>query len=336
MTASRPRQDERWMRTAIALANRHVGITAPNPSVGCVLVRNGQLVGMGVTAAKGRPHAETEAIAAAGEQARGATAYVTLEPCSHTGQTGPCVQALIEAGIARVVIACADPDTRVNGEGIAMLQESGIVEVTSDICREEAEETLAGFLLREREKRPFISLKIATSLDGKIATSSGESKWITGEEARAYGHRLRSRHDAILTGSGTFIADNPALTCRLPGLEDRSPQPILLDRRKRCSPPTQWWHLSENLSLAEHMHALAQRGICTLMIEAGAELSAAFLSAGLVDRLYWFQAPKTLGADGLDAMGILQAQTLAEMPRFTPLDRLHLGADSLSIYRSTQ
>lgn len=328
---TRIRNDQQWMRYAIALANRHVGLTAENPSVACVLVRNGQLVGTGITAAGGRPHAETEAIASAGDNARGATAYVTLEPCCHTGKTPPCVEALVQAGVARVVIACADPDPRVNGDGIAILQESGQIEVTTDVCADEAALPLRGFVSRITQRVPRVSLKLASTLDGKIATAAGESQWITGERARAYGHLLRSRHDAILTGSNTFLADKPALTCRLDGLEDRSPQPILLDRRKRCTPPAHWWHITDDVSPTVLLEQLAERGVNNLMIEAGAELSAAFLKDHLVDTLYWFGAPLTIGGDGLSALGALQHNLLAEIPRFTRHETLQLGADTLTI-----
>ncbi len=318
------------MRVAISLAHRNLGRTSPNPSVGCVLVKDEQLIGMGSTAPKGRPHAETEALQSVSALAHGATAYVTLEPCAHTGETPPCAQALIDAGIARVVIACSDPDARVNGKGIAMLQEAGIA-VTTGICENEARETLRGFFSRLEQKRPFIALKLATSLDGKIATSSGESQWITGDAARAYGHKLRAQYEAIATGSGTYLADSPALTCRLNGLEDASPTRILFDRQKRCAPPSDWLHLHSDMPLEAQLESLAEKGISSILLEAGAMLSATFLRAGLVDRLYWFHAPLVIGADGLSAPAELQQPNLAEIPRFSCLDRLQLGADSLTI-----
>ncbi len=220
------------MRAALALARRGLGRVWPNPAVGCVLVRDGHVVGRGWTQPGGRPHAETEALKRAGDLARGATAYVTLEPCDHEGATGPCSNALLQAGIGRVVVAMQDPDPRVSGRGIARLREAG-VEVTVGPCREEATQLNLGFFLRVTEGRPMVTLKLATSLDGRIATASGDSKWITGEQARAEAHSLRASHDAVLVGSGTALADDPALTCRLPGMEDRSPVRVIADSRLR-------------------------------------------------------------------------------------------------------
>ncbi|HQT72519.1 MAG TPA: bifunctional diaminohydroxyphosphoribosylaminopyrimidine deaminase/5-amino-6-(5-phosphoribosylamino)uracil reductase RibD, partial [Acidiphilium sp.] len=204
------------MRSALALARRGLGETAPNPSVGCVILRDGVVVGRGRTAPGGRPHAETEALAMAGEAARGATAYVTLEPCAHHGRTPPCADALIAAGIARVVIAMADPDPRTDGAGIARLRAAGI-EVVEGVGAAEAAEINAGFTLRLRAGRPLVTLKLATSLDGQIATRTGESQWITGAAARQLGHALRGTHDAVMVGVGTVLADDPELTCRIEG-----------------------------------------------------------------------------------------------------------------------
>ncbi len=200
-----------------------------------MIVREGVIVGRGWTQKGGRPHAETMALHQAGDAARGATAYVSLEPCAHHGQTSPCANALIEAGVARVVAAIEDPDARVAGKGFAMLRAAN-VEATTDVLKDEAAELNAGFFLRVKENRPLVTLKIAKSADGFIAKPSGESKWITGEEARRFAHLLRARHDAILVGSGTVLADDPELTCRLPGLEDRSPARVVLDTHLRLSP----------------------------------------------------------------------------------------------------
>src|SRR5262249_33263856 len=212
-------RDLAHMRAALGLAARGIGRTWPNPSVGCVLVREDGgsdcVVGRGWTQPGGRPHAETEALARAGEAARGATAYVTLEPCAHTGKTPPCADALIAAGIARAAVAVEDPDPRVSGRGLARLREAG-VRVDLGVCAAEANELNAGFFLRVREGRPLVSLKLATSLDGRIATQSGESKWITGEAARRRAHLLRAQHDAIMVGTGTAKADDPELTSPLP------------------------------------------------------------------------------------------------------------------------
>src|SRR5689334_20006331 len=214
--------DLRSMRAALALARRGLGTVWPNPAVGCVIVSDGRVVGRGWTQPGGRPHGETEALRRAGEAARRATAYVSLEPCCHWGKTPPCVDALIAAGVRRVVVALEDPDPRVAGRGIARLRDAG-VEVETGVCTEEAAEINAGFFCRLRLGRPLVTLKLATSLDGRIATRSGESQWITGPPARERSHLLRATHDAILVGTETVIADDPQLTCRLPGLADRSP-----------------------------------------------------------------------------------------------------------------
>ncbi|WP_339948679.1 bifunctional diaminohydroxyphosphoribosylaminopyrimidine deaminase/5-amino-6-(5-phosphoribosylamino)uracil reductase RibD [uncultured Albimonas sp.] len=232
-------QDLRWMRAALTMARRAVGRTAPNPAVGCVLVRDGVLLGRGFTQPSGRPHAETVALAQAAalfgpDAARGATAYVTLEPCAHHGRTPPCADALVAAGVARVVAAAGDPDPRVDGRGFARLRAAGVA-VETGVLAAEAEAMNAGFLSRHRRGRPWLTLKLATSLDGRIATGSGDSKWITGAQARARVHLMRAEHDAILVGAGTVRADDPSLDVRLPGLEDRSPLPVIFDPRLSLS-----------------------------------------------------------------------------------------------------
>src|ERR1700693_2815456 len=220
---------------AVALARRGLGRVWPNPAVGCVIARDGRVVGRGWTQPGGRPHAETEAWARAGEAAHGATAYVTLEPCCHWGRTPPCADALIAAGVRRVVVAFEDPDPRVAGGGLAALRAAGL-SVEAGLCAAEAAEINAGFFQRVRLGRPLVTLKLATSLDGRIATASGGSRWITGEAARQRAHLLRAEHDAVLVGTGTVLADNPRLTCRLPGLEQRSPIRIVIDRQLRTPP----------------------------------------------------------------------------------------------------
>ncbi len=216
------------MRAALALARRGLGRVWPNPAVGCVLVRDDHVIGRGWTRAGGRPHAEAEALMRAGEAASGATAYITLEPCAHTGKTPPCAEALIGAGVKRAVIAVEDPDPRVSGKGIEMLKEAGM-EVAIGIGEKEAKRLNAGFFSRITRGRPLITLKTATTLDGRIATGTGDSRWITGPGARRRGHMMRAMNDAVLTGIGTVLADDPSLTCRLPGLEDRSPVRIVVD-----------------------------------------------------------------------------------------------------------
>lgn len=220
------------MALALRLGRRGLGRVAPNPAVGCILVNEGRVAGRGWTQPGGRPHAETEAISRAGRQARGATAYVTLEPCAHHGVTGPCAEALVAAGIARAVIAVRDPDPRTNGSGIARLKAAGIA-VTEGVGAQAAERDLCGFFSRLRRGRPWVTLKLALSLDGRLATVTGASKWLTGPEARTRAHLLRAQNDAILVGRGTVSADDPALTCRLPGLETASPLRVVLDSRGR-------------------------------------------------------------------------------------------------------
>lgn len=349
------------MRAALSLAARHLGQTWPNPAVGCVIVDGaGHVVGRGSTQPGGRPHAETEALAMAGPRAKGGTAYVTLEPCAHHGKTPPCAAALIAAGIRRCVSALEDPDPRVSGGGHAMLRAAGI-EVQSGLLAAEAAALNAGFLKRVREGLPLVSLKLATSADGRTATRSGDSKWITGEAARAFGHRLRATYDAIAVGSGTVLADDPKLTCRLPGLAHRSPVRVIFDRRGRTpatakllagGPPT--WIIGGQTSLTLDLQkrqqslevtantgerwlpaacrALAGKGITRLLVEGGATLATAFLEAGLVERIYWFRAPTIIGGDGLSGIGPLSADRLTQALGFRMAAQRQLGNDVLELY----
>ncbi len=354
--------DRRFMRTALLLGERGLGICWPNPSVGCVIVREGRIVGRGWTGRGGRPHAETEALRRAGAAARGATVYVTLEPCAHHGRTPPCTEALIGAGVARLVVACLDPDPRVDGRGIAALRKAGI-RVDLGCGAEEARFQHAGLFRRIRDRRPLVAVKLATSLDGRIATASGHSRWITGPRARLAGHRLRATHDAVMVGSGTVLADDPRLTCRLPGLEDRSPVRIVADRRLRLSPDARLlaetpriplWILTradpqpdavraletagaEVLPVAEPFLAnalarLAERGITRLLVEGGGELVAALLREDLVDRLHLATAPLLLGGDARAAVGALELARVDVAARFVPVDDLRLGEDHLALY----
>jgi diaminohydroxyphosphoribosylaminopyrimidine deaminase/5-amino-6-(5-phosphoribosylamino)uracil reductase len=347
------------MRHALALAERALGTTAPNPAVGCVIVKDERVVGRGWTQPGGRPHAETMALVEAGEAARGATAYVTLEPCAHHGQTPPCANALVEAGIARVVVAVEDPDPRVSGKGIAMLWDAG-VEVASGVLEREAAELNLGFFLRVKENRPLVTLKIAQSLDGKTATVSGHSKWITGTEARRHGHLLRAKHDAILVGVETALADDPELTCRIAGLEDRSPVRVVLDTRLRLKesaklvktakqvPTLVFTTVAGQLGDAEVirvgrdargrpdigavLNKLSERGITRLLVEGGASVHASFLDRGLAGRLEVFRAPVVLGASGKSAVDALAALDLDEAARFVSLGKRVLGADLLESF----
>ncbi len=371
-----PDTDRAHMRAALALARRGRGNTWPNPSVGCVICdARGQVIGRGWTQPGGRPHAETEALARAAAlspaAARGGTAYVTLEPCSHWGRTPPCCDALIAAGVRRVVVAAGDPDPRVDGRGLARLRQAGIA-VETGLFRVEAEAIHGGFARRITRGLPLVTLKLATTLDGRIATAGGESQWITGPEARREAHALRARHDAILVGSGTVLADDPDLTCRIPGMARvplarvvadarlRTPLSARLVRTARAVPT--WIATSTGhkppalapyqeagvevlpirrgrrggarigLDMAALLAALAQRGITRVLAEGGAGLAGALLREGLVDRLAWFHAPGVMGGDGLPAVRPLPLAALSAMPRFRRVAARPLGADLLTEY----
>jgi diaminohydroxyphosphoribosylaminopyrimidine deaminase/5-amino-6-(5-phosphoribosylamino)uracil reductase len=315
------------MRAAIALGDRGRGRTAPNPNVGCLLVSEGRVVGSGWTQPGGRPHAEAMALEQAGDMARGATAYVTLEPCAHESVRGPaCADLLLEAGVARIVCAVGDPDPRTDGRGFERLRAAG-VPVESGLLATEAERSLAGFLTRLRLGRPCVTLKLAMSLDGRIATASGESRWITGGHARAHVHLERARADMILVGRGTFDADTPRLDVRLEGLEDRAPARALLTRGQA---PDGWTRIG---ALGE-ISALA--GVNDLFVEGGAETAAAFLRADLVDRLLLYRAPILIG-DGTPALGDIGLASLADAHgRWHLLDRRALGIDLLEVYERTR
>ncbi len=315
--------DTRFVAAAVALARRGQARTVPNPNVGCILVRDGRIVGRGWTQEGGRPHAEAMALAEAGASARGATAYTTLEPCAHESARGPaCTDSLIEAGIARVVSAVADPDKRTNGTGFERLKTRGIA-IDHSVLVEEAKAAMAGWWSREVCGRPFVSLKLATSLDGCIALANGESRWITGEAARAHAHLERARSNMVIVGRGTFDADAPRLDVRLPGLEHRSPRKGLLTSGHA---PEGW----EAISSPQHISNLS--GVDWILVEGGAATAAAFLRAGLVDRLLIYRAPITIGAGlaslgdlGLDRMNDAHGQWKRSVTR-------QLGSDTLDIY----
>lgn len=354
------------MRAALALARRSLGRTWPNPAVGCVIVREGCVVARGRTQDGGRPHAEADAIATAGGPLDGATVYVTLEPCAHHGRTPPCADALVAARVGRVVSALEDPDPRVKGAGHARLRAAGIdVEVGQGAA--EAAEINAGFVLRVTEGRPLFHLKLASSLDGRIATAAGESRWITGEAARADGHRLRSRHDAILVGAGTVRTDDPDLTCRLPGLASHSPVRVVLDSQAGLSPSSKLaagaravpvWLLHAaapaartdrlrelgvetidvaagpdgRVDVAAAARALGGRGLTRVLVEGGGKIAAAFLKAGLVDRISSYRAGAILGGDGRSAVGDLGLDRLDFAPRFRLRASRAIGGDTLETW----
>jgi diaminohydroxyphosphoribosylaminopyrimidine deaminase/5-amino-6-(5-phosphoribosylamino)uracil reductase len=323
--------DARWMGAALALGSRGVGRTTPNPNVGCVLVADGRVVGRGWTQPGGRPHAEAMALAQAADRARGATAYVTLEPCAHRSERGaPCADALIDAGIARAVVATLDPDPRTAGRGVERLRAAGI-SVTLGVREAEARDAMAGFLNRMTLGRPRVTLKLALSLDGRIALMSGESRWITGPEARAHAHLLRARSDVILVGRGTLEADDPALDVRLPGIEDRSPQPAILSRSLAAVPPGSRL-AARGALLLRAPETVADLTVNNVLVEGGAEVAAAFLAADHVDRLLIYRAPILIGS-GRPAVGDIGLTALAEAHgRWRACDSRQLGADRLETY----
>ena len=311
------------MSAAIALAGRGRARTSPNPNVGCILVKDGRVIGRGWTQPGGRPHAEAMALVQAGEAARGSTAYTSLEPCAHVSERGPaCADSLMSAGVARVVSAVLDPDRRTNGQGLVRIEASGIA-VESGLLAEEARRAMAGWWSRETRGRPFVTLKLATSLDGCIALASGESRWITGEAARAHGHLERVRADMIIVGRGTLEADTPRLDVRLAGLEDRSPRKGLLTRG---TAPAGWETISSPQAIGD------LRGIDWILVEGGAATAASFLKAGLVDRLLLYRAPITIGA-GRASLGDIGLGRMGDAhDQWRRTDTRQLGSDMLDIY----
>ena len=317
------------MACALALSQRSRGRTAPNPNVGCVIVAGSRVVGRGWTQPGGRPHAEAMALAEARGEARGATAYVTLEPCAHHGRTPPCADALIAAGVGRVVSALTDPDPRVAGRGHARLRAAGI-EVAEGVCAAEAAAMHQGFLSRVTLGRPMVTLKLAGSFDGRIATATGESRWITGEAARRHVHLLRLMHDAVMVGAGTARADRPALNVRGFG-PVRQPVRVVIGRGAIPDlPPEDGDHgplLVLPGPLPEALAMLAGHGLTRVLCEGGGQLAAALLAQGLVDQLVCYTAGLVLGAAGRPAIGDLGVQALAEAPRFRLLESRPIGGD---------
>lgn len=319
------------MRHALALARRGLGNVWPNPAVGCVLLRDGAVVGRGWTQPGGRPHAEVMALAQAGAAARGATAYVTLEPCAHHGKTPPCAEALVRAGIARVVTALTDPDPRVAGRGHAILRAAGI-EVTEGICEAEARAVQRGFLSRIQRGRPMLTLKLGASFDGRIATASGESQWITGAEARRHVHALRLGHDAVMVGGETARVDRPGLNVRGFG-RVRQPVRIVVSSRPLPDLPDEGpehgplWQLAGRPE--DVMAELGVRGLTRVLCEGGGVLAASLLRAGLVDQLIGYSAGVVLGGDGRAGIGALGLGRLADAPRFRLAETRRIGPDVL-------
>ncbi|MET3824648.1 diaminohydroxyphosphoribosylaminopyrimidine deaminase/5-amino-6-(5-phosphoribosylamino)uracil reductase [Sphingomonas sp. PvP055] len=321
--------DARWMGAALALASRGRGRTAPNPNVGCVIVSAGKVVGRGWTQAGGRPHAEAMALAQAGEKSRGATVYVTLEPCAHLSPRGPaCADLLILSNVARVVVAVGDPDARTDGAGIARLRAAGIV-VDVGTGESAARAAMAGFLTRLALERPYVTLKLAMSLDGAMAMDSGASKWITGPAARAHAHLERSRHEAILVGRATIDADAPTLDVRLAGLEDRAPRRLILSRVPAFAHPDGDSGAWENVSAPEAIAAIT--GVDHVLVEGGPATAAAFLAADLVDRLLLYRAPILIG--GGRTIADIGVSDLADAHgRWRLTDARALGSDRLEVY----
>lgn len=357
---------ERFMAVALGLGRRGLGRTWPNPAVGCVIVKDGRIVGRGWTADGGRPHAEPQALAKAGSQAKGATAYVTLEPCSHTGKTPPCAQALIDAGVSHVVAALEDHDPRVDGLGFEMLRAASI-KVTTGVLAEQAAQDHKGFFLRVDEGRPMVTLKLANSFDGRIATASGDSQWITDAPARRLVHMMRARHDAVLVGGGTARDDDPSLTVRDLGIE-RQPVRVVVSRKLDlplsgklamtaqdipvwiCHGPdvpselkSAWKGLGARLiecrlsgsalDMRSVLHELGSLGLTRVFCEGGGSLAASLLSAGLVDELIGFTAGVIIGAEGRPSIGALGLSRLVEADRFVLAETQAIGPDVMSLWR---
>ena len=315
--------DADWMTAAARLGESARGRTAPNPNVGCLIVKDGEVVGQGATGPGGRPHAEAVALERAGEAASGATLYTTLEPCAHISDRGPtCASLIPAAGIARVVIGLEDPDPRTSGQGVAMLRAAGI-DVADGVGAAEARASMSGYLSRIERGRPRVTLKLALSIDGKIALPSGESKWITGEDARAHVHLERAHSDMILVGRGTYLADAPSLDVRLPGLELWSPRRALLTRGEAVD----GWEILSSPQDVHHLH-----DVNDLLVEGGSATATAFLAADLVDRILLYRAPIIIG-EGKSSVGYIGLDAIADAHgRWRAADGTHLGIDRLEVY----
>ena len=360
-------KDQNWMQKALRLAVRGIGRVSPNPPVGCVIVKEGRVIGRGWTQPGGRPHAEVMALHQAGQQAEGATAYCTLEPCSHFGKTPPCCDALIEAGISKVVVVIKDPDLRVDGRGIKRLRAAG-VRVVENVCTEEALDIMQGFFNVCEFSRPYVTLKFGMSIDSRVATFNGKSKWITGDGARRSVHLLRAKNDSILTGIGTLLHDDPKLDCRLPGLEQHSPSRILVDSKLRIPITSHFALTAKNhrsyvftteksniakkdtltdmgikilqvpcsldghVSMPRCFELMAKEGITTVLVEAGGYLASGLLKSDLVDKLVIYRAPMIIGGDGIAAWHPLGVEQLDMSKKFAIQNIERIGSDIKETY----
>lgn len=359
--------DRRWMRAAIAQSLHAQGRTDSNPPVGCVIIdKGGRLCAVAHTGSGGAPHAETTALKLAGAQARGGTVYVTLEPCAHHGKTPPCAAALIDAKVGRVVVAVRDPDSRVDGRGIAMLEAAGI-EVVTHVETAAAAAVLAGFLHRIKHSKPYVSLKTAASLDGRIALSDGKKRWLTGAQMRQFVHELRSRHDALMTGVGTVIADDPQFTCRGQLAAADSPAVYVLDSALRTplsasllkvanrsvtlfctssAPQARHKALQSagaqivtlpadadgHVDIIAAMSHLGAAGVNNLMVEAGVGVTSAIYKHDIAEQIFWTQSPHLLGADALPVIGALKLVALPLQTHYTQTEDIMIGADHLRVF----
>jgi diaminohydroxyphosphoribosylaminopyrimidine deaminase/5-amino-6-(5-phosphoribosylamino)uracil reductase len=363
--------DARYMEASIALGRQGLGRTAPNPAVGSIVVRDGIIVGRGVTRPGGRPHAETEALADAGAAARGATLYVSLEPCSHYGRTPPCALAIVEAGVARVVSALQDPDPRVAGRGHAMLREAGVA-VTEGVCAESARRANLGHILRVTEGRPMVTLKLAETADGFAAGDSHDPRlMITGLEVANRVHMLRAAHDAVMVGVETALADDPLMTVRLPGLEDRKPLRIVLDTRLRLSPRSRVAQTARDvpalvlagegapeaaqraleaagvevqrvaaapdgrIDLRQALAMLARRGLTRVFSEGGPQVAARLVADDLADEVVLFTSPRPLAREGVPALAEAARGRLADPARYRAVEDVRVGVDRLRRWERT-
>lgn len=348
--------DIHHMKSALNLARHGLGRTAPNPTVGCVIVKGKRVIARARTADGGRPHAEYLALQQGGGETKGATVYVTLEPCAHEGKTPSCARLLVGAGIKKCMISIRDSDPRTAGQGISMLREAG-VQVVEGVLEEEGYDLNLGFFLRQAENRPFISLKTATTLDAKVAMATGESQWITGAQARRRTHLIRAQHDAIAVGVNTVLSDNPLLTSRIEKngkkmvriifdtdlrltgkekiFEDMEQNPVWIVTTSEA----QFVHDAVQIirtprrDLKSAMHEIASRGVTRLMIEGGATFLTSFINEKLYDQLYWFRADKLIGADGLNAVQDLEVQSLDQAVNLDQMSIMICGDDILSVYK---